>query len=85
MYLVVISHAMDDLPLAIFESKESARLYANSISWEAGNWVKSILSIDADTPQVISIFEFTNQGGAGDLAFYRTASREIVRDYEKEM
>lgn len=62
MYLVVLSHTMDDIPLRLFADEEKAKAYAAEVdgnSPDADYW-----KTDASTPCSVSIVEFDGEGKA---------------------
>lgn len=84
MYLVVLQHSMDDLPVRLFEIRAEAIEYISRMTWESGEEMASLLNVDCTTPQVISLIEFKIAGVSDQGDEWSPVSREVVRDFEKE-
>lgn len=75
-YVVILSHTMDDIPMAMFSDWDLALEYANEIDWDVSpSFAKMLALPDCSTPSVISILTFRNG---------RPCSRIVVREYEEE-
>ena len=76
LYLVMLSHSMDDIPLAIFEKVSDAVEFAKDASWEVPEDIADALNTpDCSTPNVISVVMFVD--GV-------PASRDVIRSYDDE-
>jgi hypothetical protein len=61
LYLVMLSHSMDDIPLAIFEKVGDAVEFAKAASWNVPKQVaKALNAPDCSTPNVISVVMFVD-------------------------
>ena len=74
MYLVLLRHTMDDLPVRLCDTRAEALQVAKEIAWEPSERDRRILKIDCSTPVCVSIVRFDAKGHAAKL--------EIVRDFE---
>ena len=76
LYLVMLSHSMDDIPLAIFEKVSDAVEFEKDASWEVPEDIADALNTpDCSTPNVISVVMFVD--GV-------PASRDVIRSYDDE-
>lgn len=76
LYLVMLSHSMDDIPLAIFEKVGDAVEFAKAASWEVPKQIADAMNTpDCSTPNVISVVMFVD--GV-------PASRDVIRSYDNE-
>lgn len=76
LYLVMLSHSMDDIPLAIFEKVGDAVEFAKAASWDVPEDIaNAIKTPDCTTPTIISVVMFVD--GV-------PASRDVIRSYDDE-
>lgn len=76
-YLVNLCHAMDDVPMGLFDDMDDAFLYANNLEWDVpAEYLRRLELPDCNTPCVITITTFQNG---------LPVSRVVVRDYECEV
>lgn len=76
LYLVNLSHAMDDVPMRLCDSVEEAFAVAKALSWDVPAEMLQRLELpECSTPCCITVTTF--QGGV-------PISRVIVRDYDSE-
>lgn len=76
MYLVVLQHSMDDIPLGLYDTKDEAIAKASRSSWYPSSQLQERLNLsDCTTPYLMSIVTFKNG---------QPISREIIRSYEEE-
>jgi hypothetical protein len=73
MYLVMLRHSEDDIPLRLFNDQESAVEFAKTVGEDDGEREKRILSIDATTPICVAIYHF--QDGVME-------SVDVVKDFD---
>ena len=59
-YLVMLCHSMDDIPVALCESKEEAEAIASERGWDLTEDERRIFGIDCDSPAVIKIVQFVD-------------------------
>jgi len=57
-YLVVLRHAMDDLPILLTDSYKHAVTQAKRCGPKAGGRAKRLLSIDCTTPCAVYVYTF---------------------------
>lgn len=76
MYLVVLQHSMDDIPLGLYDTKEKAVTRAKNAGWFPRSLVTERLNLsDCTTPIAKSIVTFKNG---------QPVSRTIICNYEEE-
>ena len=76
VYLVNLCHAMDDIPMAIFDNDFEAFEFANCLSWDVPESLSARLELPGcSTPCCITVTTFKNG---------TPVSRVVVRDYDKE-
>lgn len=76
MYLVLLRHTIDDLPVRLCATRDEAVAAASALSWEPDDRVRETFSTDCSTPCAIAIVEFDEQG--------RPASLDTVRRFHDE-
>lgn len=57
-YLVMLSHTLDDLPVALFASAWDAQTFAENIKPDDGKSVGKLLQLDATTPVCVKVLTF---------------------------
>lgn len=59
VYLVTLSHGMDDVPIRLFDDRDEAFAFAETMWWDVPDDLSQRLELpDCDTPAVISITTF---------------------------
>ena len=75
-YLVNLCHGMDDVPMGLFQDRDEAFAFANSIGWDVPEAMIQRLQLpNCSTPCVITITTFDGQ---------TPISRVVVRNYDDE-
>ncbi len=62
MYLVMIRHNLDDIPLRLFNHHGQAIAFAQQVWPNAGGPEMDLMGIDANTPASVAIAEFSPSG-----------------------
>ena len=76
-YLVSLCHAMDDVPMGLFDDMDDAFIYAKDMEWEVPAEMLRRLELPAcSTPCVITVTTFQNG---------LPVSRVVVRDHDSEV
>lgn len=76
MYLVVLQHSMDDIPLGLYDTKEKAIDRIKRAGWYPSSTLLRRLELsNCTTPYLMSVVTFKNG---------QPISREIIRNYEEE-
>lgn len=76
LYLLNLCHAMDDVPMAIFDTLEDAMAAAVIMSWDVPAGLTQRLELpECSTPCCITVTTFHNG---------KPISRVVVRDYDSE-
>lgn len=75
IYLVLLRHDMDDLPVYMTFDREEAMDVARTLDWEPDQRVLEVFGIQSRTPNRIDVVRF--EGG-------RPVELICVRDYEDE-
>jgi len=76
LYLVNLCHAMDEVPMGVFDDVNDACGFAHSLAWDVPHdMVKRLELPDCSTPCCITVTTFRNG---------TPISRVVVRDYDAE-
>lgn len=76
LYLVNLCHAMDDVPMRIFDDVDEAFDFAISLSWDVPEEMLQRLQLpECSTPCCITVTTFKDG---------EPISRVVVRDYDSE-
>lgn len=60
-YLVILSHGMDDVPIRLFDDRDEAFAFAETMSWDVPEELTQRLELpDCDTPCTITITTFAD-------------------------
>lgn len=76
MFLVVLRHSMDDIPVAIYGSRGEAEQRIASLSWDVSDWHREHFHSDASTPISMGVMQFDCKG--------QPVHYEAVRSFEDE-
>jgi hypothetical protein len=60
MYLVMLIHAMDDLPLGLFTTKRQAERFAESVEPQPSKQIRDLYGTDCSNPCKVDIVKFTH-------------------------
>jgi hypothetical protein len=73
MYLVVLSHTMDDLPIRLCKTREEAEGIAAGLDGEVPEPIAETFMTDASTPCCVKIVEFNDAGEVTEVS--------VVKDF----
>lgn len=77
LYLVILSHGMDGIPIRMFDDSLEAFEFAKTLSWDAPQELLQRLELPGcDSPCVITVTAFQNG---------LPISRVIVRNFDDEL
>ena len=85
MFLVLLRHSQDDLPLRLFESRRSAENWIAKAHWDRPEEEMIALDSDASTPICFSIVEMFCDSKDEHGASYMPRSIHCIRALEDEV
>ena len=62
MFLVVLRHAMDDLPIRLFETMDDAVAFARRVKGTPTARIRRVFECDGSTPCSVAVVEFSAPG-----------------------
>lgn len=78
MYLVVLRHTMDDLPVRLCKTREEAELAASRLAWEPNAAERNVFHTDCSTPTSIAIVAYDGHGLPRTMDVVRTFDEETA-------
>lgn len=79
MYLVMLTHDMDDLPVKLFDNETAAFDFANGLDGEPGEHIRKVFQTDCSTPNCVSVVEFAPTEKLISGCGYSPTKRTIVK------
>jgi hypothetical protein len=77
MYLVLLRHDMDDLPVKLCKTFKEARIFAKNLDGMPTDKMCEVFDTDCSTPNCIAIVAFNGKGDPVDMTIVRDLNAEV--------